>query len=451
MHAHALCPENVRLATSASPHPGSRSPLSVTMPVSRRDNHALVPQASRAEWRHLAYVELILPSRAEAREMGAPDLECPGNDDWLLACMRVTERVERCPPHGALLDLGICTSDEACTALAALMARLAAAGLPARMGVAPGLALAQLARLRAPARTPLAFVTPADAPAFLGRVPVGILPRLHPSGAVTAEIVERLRRYGLRTLGHVARVGEPALRRQFGAAGAVLAALAAGRDLRPLLPTPPPERLRFRLRFPDTPATPERALLALPGFVAPVAAHLRLADRRVRELRLTVRWETGACERVRYTLRDHTGDARLLTDAVRRMLLTLLRRAGTGSCGRLLDDLRLTLLDLGPAIPEQRSFWRTDIQRATALASAADTLAHRYGHPILLQPRCVAPAAVLAEDRHRLVAAQSDGAAPFVSGPTPMPLPAPHQTPAPTARDAPDDAWRDVPLRLHWW
>lgn len=447
MHSTTLFTESVSLSADFSLFPVLCAGTSGPRRLDGTGSGGSATQMGGAEWRHFAYVRIEPPRRDADRTASNP--EQIGDDDWLLACARVTALVERCAPRGALLDLGVCTDGEASDALAGLLARLAAAGLPARVGVGPGLSLVQLALLRARARAPaFALVTPAAARAFLHDVPVTLLPRLHPQGSVTPEVVERLRRYGLHTLGHVARLGEPVLRRQFGVAGTALAAIAAGYDQRPLLPTPLPQRLRFRLRFAESPATPERALAALPGFVARVAEHLRLTERRVRELRLSTRWERGGHERVRCTLRDYTDDARHLTDAARRLLLSLLERERPDERDALLDELRLTLLDIVPAAAEQHSFWRTGAQRAAALGGVADTLAHRYGYPILLRPHCSESAAVLAEERHRLVATQAADARHIASQTRRS---APRWASGPVPREAPEDVWRDVPLRLHWW
>jgi hypothetical protein len=112
--------------------------------------------------------------------------------DWVAACYRLTPRVERVKAWEALLDLDICDDAEALAAIVGLVARLFAMGLRARAGIGPIGVLAQLARLTAPRDRPISLVAPAEATAFLRRVPVAVLSDLHPRGSIPPEIVERL-------------------------------------------------------------------------------------------------------------------------------------------------------------------------------------------------------------------------------------------------------------------
>lgn len=50
-------------------------------------------------------------------------------------------------------------------------------------------------------------------PAGVNVVSTYLLSLLHPQGSITSAVVERLQRYGLRTLGHIARLTEAQLRR----------------------------------------------------------------------------------------------------------------------------------------------------------------------------------------------------------------------------------------------
>ncbi|MGH2484498.1 MAG: hypothetical protein ACRDHE_00665, partial [Ktedonobacterales bacterium] len=205
----------------------------------------------------VAYVRLVRlarPRGASSRTKGSDAAA------WLSACYALTPRVERVSATAALLDLGRCTPAEALAAVRGLLERLRAHGRHAVAGIGPSMTIAQLAlfgspfqsgrgttmALRSlPAPSPVRkgagglgsacspspraekglggeviLIATAEAPAFLRGVPVNALAALHGHERVTLEVVERLQRYGLRTLGHLARLGEPALRRQFGKAGA---------------------------------------------------------------------------------------------------------------------------------------------------------------------------------------------------------------------------------------
>jgi nucleotidyltransferase/DNA polymerase involved in DNA repair len=278
--------------------------------------------------------------------------------------------------------------------------------LNAHAGIAHNLVLAQLAGLCVPSRTPhapLALITPTAVPAFLPTVPVAFLAHLHPRGTVTPATVECLQRYGLHTLGHIARLSEQSLRRQFGAAGAFLAALTQGRDTYYLHPTLLPARAHFRLRLASATST-ERALALLPRLTAYAAIYLRERGHVARELRLRVRWERGGISTIQRTLRTHIHDPAHLTQEARRLLTTLLseRTFVSASADDAIAELRLTLRDFATLVPTQATFWRTRDQRLAAAHLASETLARRYGRPLLLSVRRVLPDAILAHNRYCL-------------------------------------------------
>lgn len=331
---------------------------------------------------------------------------------------------------------------------------LARMGLSARVGIAPSATLAQLAAVTATTAQPLVLVTPENAQAFLRDVPVTALLRLEPTCCVPPEIVARLERYGLRTLGQLARLGEVALRRQFGAMGSFLAAVAAGRDERPLQPTPLPPALHARLGV-GFGTAPERVLAALDPFAAHVAARLRQHGWQARALRLRVRWECGCTERTRLSLRAHTADGAMLARELYRLLVPLLRAhaeraASAAADDRLhtltLDGLWVSVSDFAPIVPDQATFWRTRDQRQAAAHLAAETLARRHGRSLLLRLEAARPAAIFDEECYRFADLPD---AHLVGVATPRREPFVAQSASAPAAQA--DPWQAVPLRLHWW
>ncbi|TLW93853.1 DNA polymerase Y family protein [Saccharomonospora piscinae] len=109
----------------------------------------------------------------------------------------------------------------------------ARAGVECQVGVADGLFAATLAAYRG------AFVGAGAGAEFLAPLPVT---ELNQPGAERSELVELLRRLGLRTLGAFAALAERDVLSRFGRAGLVAHRLARGRDERPpLRRTPPPE------------------------------------------------------------------------------------------------------------------------------------------------------------------------------------------------------------------
>ena len=336
----------------------------------------------------------------------------PNEGAWFRLCHRLTPQVERLSARSALLDLGTCSATEAMTAIGALMRAVEDLGYATRVGIAPGLTLAQLAAFTAPRDQPLRLLTAMETPAFLRTIPVAILPRLHPRGTVTPAIVARLERFGLRTLGQLARLDATALRRQFGDAGPFLAAVAQGRDPQPLRPTPLPPTLCLRVRGLD--AMPSERVLALaPRLASHLARALHEHGRRARLLHAQLRGDSGSIRRATITLRQHTDESALLARELQRLLVTLLLPSGERPAEGLLDgidEIRLTLGDFASDQPNQGTFWHTRDQRLATLQIVADGLDRRHGRPLLLRAAMIHPAAIFDEERQRLVAiGEADG------------------------------------------
>ena len=317
---------------------------------------------------HVAYVEL----RGWAPEAGEDD-----DETWLTACYRITPRLERVSATRALLDLGNCTDGETETVAALLLQRLTALGdgqSRVRIGIGTNALCAQLALIvprgsvagnaqvttqcREPAGEPtpkglrpqsppvragtgeageieepaIRVLAAEAAPEVVRALPVRWLPALHPASTVTLEAVARLEGYGLRKMGQVARLGEAALRRQFGdRLGATLAAVAAGHDPRPLVPTPQPATLRCRLAFTAAAhgASPERVLAALVPAAERIARRLVAEGRQTARLRLVLTWQEGGVSAGQVRLRTPTADPRQLAQRLSDLCGTLLL-AGAG-------------------------------------------------------------------------------------------------------------------------
>jgi nucleotidyltransferase/DNA polymerase involved in DNA repair len=360
-------------------------------------------------------------------------------DDLLAWCQRLTPAVERIAPNCALLDLGQRSEHDALGALDDLIQQIGRLGCQAQVGLAPSLTLAQLAAFRASAAQPLVQVTATTAAAVLRETPVSVLPQLHPQGTVSATLVERLQRYGLRTLGHLMRLREPALRRQFGEIGGFLACVACGQDAQPLRPTPPPDRLGMRVRLPPG-APAEQAVAMLDPLGQHLARRLRQQGRQSRRLHVRVRWECGCARQVGHSLRGPSADAVVLARELRRLLLPLLHAQHEEVHPPTLEELRVTLEDFTPISPEQAALWRTTAHHQDAVQGIAEALARRHARPLLLQAQPTNPAAIFTEERHHLAALGAAAAAPAN---------APER--ALSRGASPAEPWQAVPQRLHWW
>ena len=402
-----------------------------------------------ADWEpaqpHIAYVLALL----QDKERCVYGME----EAWFSICYRLVERIELVSANTALLDLGVCREDEAHAALRDLQQRLAQRGYVVSVGIGASCVLAQLALLTIDKRLKKQGIIRTIAPAVVSAIPTRILPLIHPHGAITSAVVERLQRYGLRTLGHIARLTEAQLRRQFGdTTGAALFALAQGRDLRPLMPTPPLRRVTLRFRL-SVPLAPARLLALAPTFCAPLAAQLQQHDQCAGGLSVQVRWEHGARTTARVTLRQPTGEASLLSAALRSLLTPLMPSeqlyadADAVDTVDAVDGLWITLEDVALLCPAQLALWQereARLRRRATLQTVAATLAQRHHRPLLAQAQLATPDAIFAEDRYTLRGLE------MLTAPAPARTTTPRKRVAEQTTDA-DAVWRDVPQRLHWW
>jgi hypothetical protein len=404
-----------------------------------------------------AYVWQPVRPRRAARRAPRADQPAPGEQrSWLAACYWLTPRVERIDAERALLDLGVCTLAEAQEVALGLLRHLdtldtASAG-DTRIGLGPSPLLAQCALIAADQATRIATLTPDTAPPVLRAFPVRLLPRLHPTGTITTEAVERLEHFGLRTLGQIARLDEPTLRRQFGnRLGAILHAISAGQDIRPLIPTAPPRMRRFRLPF-VPPAPRERARAALPMLAQRIARHLADEQLQAGTLRLLLVWESGATSSAQSRLRAPIAEASPLARHLEQLADTLAQADAAPSAddtpgiAQPHDVSRIARIvvevsDLSPVASRQEVFWETAARKHAALAELAGTLARRYPRPPLLRAVRVRPYAIFRAERYEL---------------RPLHLPDEGHIPASgdvaaIPKELAASPWDNVPHRMHWW
>lgn len=379
----------------------------------------------------------------------------------LLSLCRVTsERVEPAQmgrAWGALLDLGRCSADEARAVCADLAARLMRDGFAAQIGAGPSLTLARLAALIcAPSAAPdaISLVGPTQRAAFLQALPVDLLARLEPA-IISPEVITRLRQYGLRTLGQVTRLEERdphTLRRQFGRAGAALAVLACGDDLRGLQSTRAPEYIAMRRHF-TSPATVDQTLDALPILALRLARRIDARRKRAHSLSIRVVWDSGAETQTQRRLARPLHQPGELTQAARALVAAHLTSADGAVSHALVTSLTLTLGDLSIRLParpvELLPFAPPPVERSAAqerierlALEVAEPLARRYGAPALYRLDACQPDAILPEDRLRLVSLSSSGGDQRIRA-------RPAQRPRATNKAM--ETLQAIPPQPHWW
>jgi protein ImuB len=216
-----------------------------------------------------------------------------------------------------------------------------ALAVPVRLGAAPSRFAALAAASRARARRPeLAPQGPARLAAYLAPLPVSLLA----ARPETAALPRSLERFGIRTLGELARLPRAALADRFGVAGALARDLARGRDT-PLRPRRAAERLEERLDLPESASGPqlERALGLL---VDRLLARRERRSRTLRRVVLVAELVEGGTWRTTMTFREALADPRRMRLAITPKLAELPAPA---------TALRLRAEGFGPPAGDQRS------------------------------------------------------------------------------------------------
>ena len=213
---------------------------------------------------------------------------------------------------------------------------------PARIGAAPSrfAALAAASRARARRAGDRAGRRRRALAAYLAPLPVALL-----SGRPeVAALPEALDRFGINTLGELAKLPRAALADRFGEAGILARDLAHGRDT-PLRPRPAAERLQEVLELPESAAGPqlERALGLL---VDRVLARPERRGRTLRAVVLSAALVEGGTWRTQMTFREALADPRRMRLALGGRLTELPAPA---------ESLRLRVEAFGPPAGDQRS------------------------------------------------------------------------------------------------
>jgi DNA polymerase-4 len=221
---------------------------------------------------------------------------------------------------------------------------LAATGLVVSVGIAPNKFLAKLGASRAKPDG-MVVLAPGEVEPFLHPLPVDDLWGV---GEQTAAI---LRRLGLRTVGDVARVPAVTLERVFGSLGSQIAALAAGRDSRPVVADAPRKSVGAEETFGHDLTEDVQILHALLGLADRVASRLRGQGNSGQTVTVKIRFENFSTITRSKTL-DHEVDSATAIYATARKLLA----AGLAS-----RDTRRSIRLLGISV-SQLSDWPASVQ-----------------------------------------------------------------------------------------
>jgi DNA polymerase-4 len=257
-----------------------------------------------------------------------------------------------------------------------------AVDLTASVGVASNKFIAKVASdLEKP--DGLVVVAPGGEAAFLAPLPIA---RLWGVGKVTASELATL---GVRTIGQLAAIPEPHLRARFGESGAVLKALALGRDDRPVEPFGPPKSMGAEETFERDHRDIDRLRTTLRGQAERVARELRAEGYAGRSVTLKLRFADFSTLTRRHTADPTQDGLRIYQEAS-----ALLDRIPLRQPVRLIG---LSVSELGPPGEGQLPLLGPDAVRRERLARALDRLTERFGE------ESVRPATLLRRERGRRI------------------------------------------------
>jgi protein ImuB len=210
-----------------------------------------------------------------------------------------------------------------------------------RLGAAPSRFAAFAAAGRARARRPeVAPLAAAALAAYMAPLPVSLL-LARPEVALLPDALER---FGIRTLGELAKLPRAALADRFGAAGPLARDLAQGKDT-PLVPRTAAERLEERLELPES-ASGVQLQRGLDLLIDRLLARRERRGRALRAVVLSAALVEGGTWRARVTFREPLADPR-------RMRLVLGQKLA--ELPSPTDVLRLRAEGFGPPAGDQRS------------------------------------------------------------------------------------------------
>ncbi len=256
-----------------------------------------------------------------------------------------------------------------------------------RVGIGANPFLASVAARKAP---PGGVATLADVnvAATLAPLPASWLP-------IAPDLVSRLDRLGLRTIGEVAALSPSALQARFGPTGRRIAELGRGIDPTPFRPRRPVEAVAEEMALEAPTASRDVLLLAIHQLVARAFARPALRARHVRQARLRVVIEGAHSWERELTFREPVGGQRLIETL--RARLQSLELSGPA------EALSLELIGIVAEVATQELIPLLRPRQDRPLIAAARQLKQRYGSSPLAHIVEVEPWSRIPERRFALI------------------------------------------------
>ncbi len=270
-----------------------------------------------------------------------------------------------------------------------------------RAGMAPGTFGAWVAAVRARPGQPT-LVAEDDLMAFLAECPVGCLP-------VETDMVQRLERLGIATLGELTKLPEPALVAQFGQDGRDALLWASGRRVDPVRAWHRPRPIRASLDFPDPVGQIERLHGALDRLLERGLTRPARRGRSIHTVRLEAMLEGGGSWTLATVLNEPTADRN-------RLAFVLRSRMALAPPTRAVQTLVVEFTRFGSPTTQEDLFDRSDVGARdaggrtlsdgsvpAALRNAVRELKLRLGHSPLYRVVELDPWSRIPERRHALL------------------------------------------------
>lgn len=282
---------------------------------------------------------------------------------------------------------GLQRHDASLDAALARLLRLVPPVLRPRAGVAPGKFGAAAAAHKA---SPGGWfvVTEADLPAFLRDIPVSWLP-------IEFDLVKRLERLGLPTLGALSTLPASAMQARFGPAGKMIWNLANGIDDVVVRPREVQEAVSESLTLPAPSSSREMLLIGVRQLVQRAFNRPELQHRQARQVRLQVIIEDHRSWEKEMTFGEPAGCDRVIEILLHRLQSLELQ----GPAERLI----LALIGLVSETARQELLPGLRSRRIPPLTAAAQQLKRRYGNSPLYHIVEVEPWSRIPERRHALI------------------------------------------------
>lgn len=210
-----------------------------------------------------------------------------------------------------------------------------------------------------------------------------------------ADLLKRLDRLGLRTLGEIAALPASAMQARFGPDGRRIWELSRGNDETLVQPRAKPETLTERMTLAAPTASREMLLIALRQLILRAFNRPQLRHRNVRQVRLRVLIEDNRSWEKEMTFREPVGRERLIE--------TLRHRLQEIDLPGPAEGLSLELIGLVGEVAHQELIPSLRPRRTRPLVEAARQLKQRYGASPLFRIAEVEPWSRIPERRHALI------------------------------------------------